>query len=288
MKAEAVLAGLDAVFFDMQDVGARFYTYAYTMTDAMALCAKHGIRFIVLDRPNPIGGLKAEGTILDRRFATSVGRFPTATRSGLTIGEFALLANETENIGCDLSVIACEGWKREMDFDDTDLIFVAPSPNLPTVDAAFCYIGTCIFEGTNVSEGRGTTKPFEYIGAPWLRNDELADIMENFKLEGVRFRSVCFRPAFSKYCGETCRGLQLHITDYDRFEPFRCGLTLLNVIRKMHSEFEFTGFIDLLAGTDRLRKPDFDVDKFISAEQSKLSEFEEKTRQYHLYRTPAV
>ena len=281
MKAEAVLAGLDAVFFDMQDVGARFYTYAYTMTDAMALCAKHGIRFIVLDRPNPIGGLKAEGTILDRRFATSVGRFPTATRSGLTIGEFALLANETENIGCDLSVIACEGWKREMDFDDTDLIFVAPSPNLPTVDAAFCYIGTCIFEGTNVSEGRGTTKPFETIGAPWLDADAVLSLIG--EQAGVRLRKTVFVPTFSKYAGVACEGISLHITDRDAFLPFIVGIRLLEAIRKTHKEMEITPFMKSLIGTDAIFSPDFDAEAWMANEAEKVARWQRTTEKIYIY-----
>lgn len=280
-ESEKVLASLDNVVFDIQDVGARFYTYAYTMTDTMKLCAKHGVKFFVLDRPNPLGGIKAEGTVLDRRFSSFVGRFPTPTRCGLTIGEFALMMNETENIGCDMTVIPMDGWKRDMYYDDTDLIFIQPSPNIPTVDTAFAYIGTCVFEGTNISEGRGTTKPFEMIGAPWL--DSKAVIERIGQQDGVILRDCSFTPTFSDYKDSFCHGIQLHITDRDKFLPFAVGVRLLDAIRKTHSEFEFDAFIINLLGTDMILQADFNPEKFIAEEQKKVDEWQKFSKKWYLY-----
>lgn len=280
-ESEKALASLDTVIFDIQDVGARFYTYAYTMTDTMRLCAEKNIKFVVLDRPNPLGGIRAEGTVLDRKFSSFVGRFPTPTRSGLTIGEFALMMNETENIGCDLAVIPMEGWKREMYYDDTDLVFIQPSPNIPTVDTAFTYIGTCIFEGTNLSEGRGTTKPFEMIGAPWLDSEKIIDEMGH--PEGVILRECSFTPTFSKHEGSFCHGIQLHITDRNSFSPFAVGIKLLDSIRKTHGEFETDPFITKLLGTDVILKNDFSVDSFLSLEAQKTSEWQSLSKKWYLY-----
>ena len=280
-KAEEALIDLDTVFFDMQDVGARFYTYAYTMTDTMALCAKHGIRFIVLDRPNPLGGIRVEGTLLERRFATFVGRFPTPTRSALTIGEFAKMINDTEGIGCELTVVPCEGWSREMYFDDTDLAFIPPSPNLPTVDAAFAYIGTCIFEGTNVSEGRGTTKPFELIGAPWLDVDAVLSLVG--EQDGVRFRKTVFVPSFSKYAGQACNGICLHITDREAFSPFAVGIRLLQAMRKNNEELVISPYIKSLLGTDAIFSANFDAEAWILSETEKVALWQRESARWYLY-----
>lgn len=280
-ESEKILASLDTVIFDIQDVGARFYTYAYTMTDTMKLCAEHGVKYVVLDRPNPIGGIKIEGTILDRRFSSFVGRFPTPTRCGLTIGEFAVMMNETENIGCDLTVIPIDGWKRGMYYDDTDLVFIQPSPNIPTVDTALVYIGTCIFEETNLSEGRGTTRPFEMIGAPWL--DSAAVIESMGQQKGVILRECSFTPTFSDYKDAFCRGIQLHITDRDDFSPFEVGIRLLDTIRRTHSEFEISPSIVNLIGTDDIFRPDFTVDSFIEREEQKCAEWQEFSKKWYLY-----
>lgn len=280
-ESEKALVSLDTVIFDIQDVGARFYTYAYTMTDTMKLCAEYGIKFVVLDRPNPLGGLKAEGAILDRRFSSFVGRFPTPTRCGLTIGEFALMMNETENIGCDLTVIPMECWKRELHYDETDLVFIQPSPNIPTVDTAFVYIGTCIFEETNLSEGRGTTKPFEMIGAPWL--DSKAVIERAGEQAGVVLRECSFIPTFSDYEGIFCHGIQLHVTDRDVFSPFAVGIKLLDAIRKTHSEFEIDPSIANLIGTDDILKTGFNAEEFVSNYQKKVDEWQDFSRKWYIY-----
>ena len=168
-----ILSSLDALVFDIQDIGARFYTYIYTLSYAMEDCAAHGKEMIVFDRLNPLGGMRPEGTVLDRRFSSSIGRFPIATRFNMTVGEYAMFINKTENINCHLTVIPISGWYRDCIFSDTDLPWVSPSPNIPTPDSVFCYIGTCLAEGTNLSEGRGTVHPFETVGAPWLDSNEL-------------------------------------------------------------------------------------------------------------------
>lgn len=280
-EGEQALKTLDTVIFDIQDVGARFYTYAYTMTDAMKICAQNGVKFVVLDRPNPLGGKTVEGAILDRKFSSFVGRFPTPTRCGLTIGEFAKMMNETENIGCDLNVIPMKNWKREMYFDETNLVFIQPSPNIPTVDTAFCYVGTCIFEGSNLSEGRGTTKPFEMIGAPWLNAKKVIEKVG--KQQGVILRECSFTPTFSKFKDEFCKGIQLHITNRDEFCPVEVGLRIYQAIRETHKEFEPNGFMAKLVGTDEVLNSNFDVEKFISKQKEKAIEWQEKSKKWYLY-----
>ncbi len=278
---EKILTSLDTVIFDIQDVGARFYTYTYTMTDAMKLCAAHGLSFTVLDRPNPIGGTKAEGTVLNSRFSSFVGRFPTPTRCGLTIGEFAAMMNETQSIGCDLTVIGLEGWSRDMYYDDTDLVFINPSPNIPTVDTAFSYIGTCIFEETNISEGRGTTKPFEIIGAPWLDSKKI--IGKVGIQDGVLLRECSFTPTFSDYRNTLCRGIQLHITDRDAYSPFATGIRLFHAIKETHAEFKTEPAIVNLLGSDEIFKEDFDAEAFIAEENAKTKKWQDFSRKWQLY-----
>ena len=288
---DKVLEELDAVAFDIQDVGARFYTYIYTLSYAMEDCAKAGKRFIVFDRINPVGGACPQGSVLDRKFSSFVGRYPTATRHNLTVGEFARFINETENIGCDLTVIPVKGWKREMFFDETDLVFIPPSPNIPTVECCFAYLATCLFEGTNISEGRGTAKPFVFIGAPWLDHEAIAERMNALQLQGVKFRPCFFTPSASKHKNTECKGIQLHITDRRSFNPFESGMRLLDLIRKTHKEFEFIApyspnasyFIDLLLGSDELRNQNFDVDKFSKKQNEKLKEYQQKVERYYLY-----
>lgn len=274
-------SSLDAVIFDIQDIGARFYTYQYTMTDMMQFCARCGVKFFVLDRPDPLGGIKAEGSVLDRRFSSFVGRFPTPTRPALTIGEFALMMNESENIGCDLCVIPMEGWHRDMYYDDTDLVFIQPSPNMPTIDTAFSYIGTCIFEGTNLSEGRGTTKPFEIIGAPWLDSAEV--IQDVGQQEGVILRTCSFTPTFSDYKDVFCHGIQLHVTDRGKYSPFAVGMRVLNAIKKNHKEFELNPFIANLVGSDEIFSEDFNVEEFIKRESEKTAEWQLYSKKWYMY-----
>ena len=286
---QEVLDTLDAVVFDIQDVGARFYTYIYTLSYVMEDCAAAGKEVIVLDRLNPLGG-RCEGSVLQRPYASFVGRYPIATRHGLTVGEFARYINSTEGIGCRLTVIPVRGWSRDVQFCDTDLSFIPPSPNLPTHTSALCYIGTCLSEGTNLSEGRGTTRPFEMIGAPWLRAEEVADRMRSLALPGVCFRPCCFTPTFSKHAGVMCRGVALHVTDPDAFRPFESGLRLFDHIRRTHAEFELTPpdsagvrFIDRLLGCDDFGRDDFDVDTLLAREAAKLDDYRTAVAPYLLY-----
>lgn len=289
--AKEILDGLDIVAFDIQDVGARFYTYMYTLSYAMEDCAAAGKRMLVLDRINPVGGVAPEGTVLDTKFSSFVGRFALATRYNLTIGEFAEYINDSENIGCDLTVVPVEGWTRDMFYDETDLAWVPPSPNIPTVESCFCYLASCLFEGTNMSEGRGTAKPFELIGAPWLESEGVAAAMNQMKLPGVKFRPCCFTPAFSKHTGTACKGLQIHITDRRSFKPIETGLRLMELIRKTHDEFEFLKpcaendpyFIDLLLGSSEPRKDNFDTEAFLKSQEQKIRDYEAKIKKYYLY-----
>lgn len=281
-EAEKVMAGLDTVIFDIQEVGARFYTYQYTMTDAMKLCAENGVSFVVLDRPNPLGGIRTEGTVLDMNYSSFVGRFPTPTRPALTIGEFALMMNEKGSIGCELSVIPMVGWKRDMYYDDTDLVFIQPSPNIPTLDTAFCYIGTCIFEDTNLSEGRGTTKPFEIIGAPWLDSKKVIDTLG--KQDGVILRECSFVPAFSDYKDTFCHGIQLHITDRNVFNPFETGMRILDAVRRTHKEFEIYHDIVYLLGNADVFDEAFDIASFFGKQGKKTEEWKKRSEKWYLYR----
>lgn len=290
IKAE-IMDTIDVIVFDIQDVGARFYTYLYTLAYAMEDCAKANKKVFVLDRPNPISCKKPQGTVLDNEFKSFVGRFPIATSYGLTIGEYALYINKEFNINCDLEIVKMSGYDRLKYYDETDLTWIAPSPNLPTIDSCICYIGTCLFEGTNVSEGRGTTKPFETIGAPWLKADVVIDEIKKHNLKGINLRETYFKPTFSKHQNELCRGIQIHIDNRDEFEAFKMGVLLVDTIRNIHDEFEFLPplkeggkpFIDLLLGTDAIRKKDFRVDEFLNAQQIKLDEYTKKIEKYKIY-----
>jgi uncharacterized protein YbbC (DUF1343 family) len=254
------LAGLDVLLFDIQDVGVRFYTYLYTMSLSMVACAEAGVPFVVLDRPNPLGGVDVAGNILDPDFASFVGLYPIPVQYGLTIGELARLFNDEFGIGAELHVVDMHGWQRDMCWQDTGLPWVAPSPNIPTADTANVYPGMCFFEGTNVSEGRGTTRPFEQVGAPYIDGFGLADELNALNLPGAIFRPVFFRAAFSKYEGVSCPGVQLHTTPGESFQPVRVGFAALAAVRRAYQN-DFTwrtnqqGIhnFDKLAGTDRIR-----------------------------------
>jgi len=271
---------LDCIFFDIADIGSRYYTYQYTMTEAMEVCAAANIPFVVLDRP-PVIGCFAEGNILDVNYSSFVGKYATAARTGLTIGEFAKYINKTENIGCDLTVVPCENVRRAMYFEETGLPFVMPSPNIPTVDTALVYVGTCLFEGTNLSEGRGTTKPFELFGAPWMK---CRDVIEKMgKQDGCLLRETYFTPQFSKHAGELCAGIQLHVTDRTVFRPFDVGVRLVHTIRELHPEFEYRSFIKNLFGSDAICADDFDCERYLAGLDKPLVEYRKKIEDYTLY-----
>jgi uncharacterized protein YbbC (DUF1343 family) len=257
-----MLAEVDVLVFDIQDVGARQYTYFSTMALALQAAAEAGLPFVVLDRPNPIGGA-VEGNLLDPRFASFVGLYPVASRHGLTAGEFARLVNAEFGIGAELTVVPLEGWHRDLWLDATNLEWVRPSPNLPTLSSAMHYPGTVFFEGTNVAEGRGSELPFEQVGAPWLRAEEVAAAMNALGLAGVRFEPVTFdvRAGARKFPGETLAGVRLIAEDRARYEPVRAALLLIDAIRRLHpEEFQWRGggdgalyTLDRLIGTDRVR-----------------------------------
>lgn len=291
---EKMLEDVDALVYDIQDVGARFYTYLYTMSYAMEAAKEFNKKFIVLDRPNPLGGIETEGAILNTEFTSFVGKYPISTRYGLTIGELAKLFNREADINCDLELVEMEGWKREMYFEDTGLDFIAPSPNIPTMDAALVYIGTCLFEGINVSEGRGTTQPFEVIGAPWIDGERWAQELNDIGLKGVKFRPHYFIPTFSKYKNQLCRGVQVHVRDKDIIEPYKVGVAMVNNLAQNYEEFEFLPpyseggqqHFDLLAGTHKLRESilNGNVDEFLNSLDGELKEFDRIRDKYIIYR----
>jgi len=259
------LDGLDTLVVDLQDVGSRYYTFVWTMALAMRAAARVALPVVVLDRPNPLGGQRLEGNMPDPRFASFVGLYPLPTRHGLTIGELAGYLNDTHGLGSDLTVVPMLGWRRAMLWEATGLPFVAPSPNMPTVDTARVYPGGCLIEGTNLSEGRGTTRPFEWVGAPYLDGPGLARALDRRGLPGARFRAIGFEPAFHKWKGRRCGGVQVHVTDPDRFKPVATYLALLAEARRQAPhhfrwrkppyEFEWRKLpIDLLGGGPSMRR----------------------------------
>jgi uncharacterized protein YbbC (DUF1343 family) len=257
------LQNIDVMVCDLQDVGSRYYTFIWTMALAMQVCAKVGKPFFVLDRPNPLGGTVLEGPVLDLNFASFVGLYAVPVQHGMTIGEMAQWVNGTYDIGADLTVIPMRGWKRSMDFAATGLPWVGPSPNMPTLDTARVYPGGCLIEGTLLSEGRGTTRPFEIIGAPYIQPEALAADLNAQKLPGVCFRACRFEPTFHKFQNELCGGVQVHVTG-PSFAPFVTYLILIQTIRRLYPkqfawrpppyEYEMEKLpFDILCGDDRVR-----------------------------------
>lgn len=236
--SKEILDPIDILAIDIQDCGSRYYTFIYTMAYSMMACKEFGKTFVVFDRPNPINGIKVEGNLLELEYRSFVGYYSIPQRHGMTIGELALLFNEEYGIGCDLKVIPMQNYERYMSYEDTHLPWVIPTPNLPKIETAYVYNTTCVFEGTNVAEGRGTTTPFELIGAPWFKSEQLADELNSYKLPGVYFRPQYFTPTFAKYQGELCGGVFVHITDRDAFDSMAASWTMLEHIRHNYSEFK--------------------------------------------------
>ncbi|XXM70556.1 exo-beta-N-acetylmuramidase NamZ family protein [Lysinibacillus sphaericus] len=289
-----MLENVEVLLFDIQDVGTRFYTYIYTMAYAMEAAKENDIPIIVLDRPNPLSGSKVEGPVLDMEYSSFVGNYSIPLRHGMTVGELAKLFNTEFDIGADLTVVEMEGWKRDKYYDETPLEFVMPSPNMPTLDTALVYPGAALIEGTNVSEGRGTTKPFELIGAPFINAADLADELNGLKLEGVTFRAASFTPASSKHAGKLSHGIQIHVTDRDTFKPVETGLHIVKTIHDMYPEdFQFRAensagisFFDNLIGNGWIREgieEGRSVDEMIAQWQPELKEFNKVRKQYLLY-----
>ncbi len=289
--SEEMLDAFDVLVFDIQDVGARFYTYLYSLSYAMEACARADKEMIVLDRVNPLGGVKRCGTVLDTAFSSFVGDYELPTQYGLTIGEYALYVKDYLGLKLPLTVVPLEGWERQMYLDDTDLPWVAPSPNCPDLAAALCYIGTCVFEGTNLSEGRGTTLPFQVIGAPFLDGDRLEAAMNALHLPGLYFRATAFTPTFSKWEGEMCKGVQMHITDRESCDAFAGGLLLLDTVREQAGDrFEYRHWgdeskfpLDRLLGTDAYRIGRLTARELIEQSREPVKEFSRRVQQYLLY-----
>lgn len=300
-----MLENLDTIVFDIQDVGARFYTYVSTMAYAIEAAIENEKDFVVLDRPNPIGG-DVEGFKSDA--PSFIGLYPTVQEHGMTAGEWALyifeefIKPEYEKKGVEIKtkvdVVELEGWTRDMYYEETNLPWVQPSPNMPTVDTALVYTGTCIFEGTNLSEGRGTTKPFEYIGAPYIKDPfALAQKMNSYGLEGVTFRPTSFKPSFNKFANKDCNGVQVHVTDRDAFDAVKASLALMFTIENMYpQDFKYldddkpgvASSIDLRIGimdfTDRLEKGEFTREDVVNSVEKGGEEFKKETEKYYLYK----
>ena len=281
-RLDEILSRVDAVVYDIQDVGARYYTYLCNLTQVMRAAVRVHIPVIVLDRPNPIGGVRIEGEVLDEQFTSFIGEFAIPTRYGMTVGEYARYVNAEKGIGCELQVIECVGWKRHMYADQTDLLFVNPSPNIPSVGCAINYIATGIYEATNVSEGRGTTRPFDLIGAPFIDAFALADRMNALNLPGVIFRAAHFTPAFNKHAGELCGGVELHVTDREAYSPFAVLLYLYDAVRRYP---EFTADprgLRLRFGTEALSS-DFDPATLLAEASARCDRFREQIKPYLIY-----
>ena len=260
-----MLEGLDALVIDLQDIGARIYTFIYTMANCLRAAGRHGVPVIVCDRPNPIGGVRVEGPMLEPGFESFVGQYPIPMRHGMTVGELAQLFNEHFRLGAALEVVQMEGWRREQYWDETGAPWVMPSPNIPTLDSAIVYPGTVLFEGTMLSEGRGTTRPFELVGAPWIDADAFAERMNRLGLAGVHFRPATFEPTFQKHAKTPCGGCQIHVTDRQAFAPVAVGAALLREFhgtapkqfawRQPPYEYEHDKLpIEILAGSSALRE----------------------------------
>ena len=286
---DAMLTGVDTLVYDIQDVGARTYTYISTLLEVMHAAAQHQLPLVVLDRPNPIGGDQVEGNVLDPRFVSFVGPAPIAMRYGLTIGELGHLFNGELGVGAELTVVQLQGWQRSMWFDQTELSWVNPSPNLRSLPAAALYPGIVLVEGTNLSEGRGTERPFEWIGAPWLDGQALADALNGAALAGVRFRPSDQTPDSSKFAGQACRGVIIEVVDRFQVRSMELGLRLLAAARAVAGGRVqlMANTFDRLAGTDQVRKAieaARPVEDIVAAWQPELVHFRSVREKYLLYR----
>lgn len=271
----SMLKDINVLAIDLQDVGSRYYTFIWTMELCMQACLEMNKSVVLLDRPNPIGGYKTEGPVLDSEYASFVGQRPLPIRHGMTIGEIGTYFHNEFYPSLDFYTVTMKGWGRKMWFDETRFPWVMPSPNIPTLDTATVYPGTCLLEGTNISEGRGTNRPFEVFGAPFIEPSHLVKYLESLKLPGVVFRPLFFQPAFQKHAGHLCGGAQIHIINRKLFKPFKTGVAIIKTIFSLYPqqfswkqppyEYEKEKMpIDILAGTDKIRK---DIEKGVSLKQ---------------------
>lgn len=294
---EDMLSDVDTLVFDMQDVGCRIYTFVYTLANCMRAARKLGKRVIVCDRPNPISGNHVSGNVLEPDYASFVGQFPLPTRHGMTVGELAHLFNEHFKIGCDLEIVPMSGWQRQFWHDETDAPWVLPSPNMPTLDSATVFPGTVHFEGTQVSEGRGTTRPFELIGAPYIDADEYALALNELNLPGVFFRACVFQPTFQKHSGVSCAGVQIHVLDRVIYEPVSAGVAMVKLAFDLYQDnfrwkeppYEYVydkNPFDVIAGTNRTREA-FEqgttLSQIFASWQGPLDVFLKTRKQYLMY-----
>jgi uncharacterized protein YbbC (DUF1343 family) len=288
-----MLAGLDALVIDLQDIGARIYTFVYTMAHCLRAAARHGVPVIVCDRPNPIGVDAVEGPVLEPGYESFVGLFPIPMRHGMTIGELATLFNERFGIGATLEVVPLEGWHRGMYWDDTGLPWVMPSPNMPALETAVVYPGGVLFEGTQLSEGRGTTRPFELLGAPWVDAERVAARLNALGVAGAHFRLVVVEPTFHKHAREACGGVQIHVTDRPAFRPVLAGVAVMGEFHRAAPDrfawrqppYEYVHDrmpIDILAGSDRLRRA---IEADVPAREI-AGEWEQGTKAFEATREP--
>ncbi|MBU1056293.1 MAG: DUF1343 domain-containing protein [Proteobacteria bacterium] len=288
---------IDILLVDLQDVGTRVYTFIYTMSYCLEAAKKFGKKVVILDRPNPIGGIAVEGNILSSEYISFVGRYPIPMRHGLTIGELAQLFNKHFNINCDLEVIPMKGWRRDMFFWQTSLPWITPSPNLPNPVSAIVYPGQVIWEGTNISEGRGTTQPFEIFGAPFVETDKIISFLGGNKLSGAILRPVAFEPTSNKWQGELCRGFQIHVTDPIKYKPYYSSLKLLQAVfqccrnnfawKLPPYEYEFEKYpIDLISGNHEIRSAienNVDIEDIEKSWKVELEQYLDISSKYHLY-----
>jgi uncharacterized protein YbbC (DUF1343 family) len=294
---EEMLQDVDTLVFDMQDVGCRIYTFNYTMANCMRAAKRFGKRVIVCDRPNPIGGVAVEGNVLDPEYASFVGQFPMPTRYGMTVGELARMFNDHFEINCDLEVVNLNGWKRACWLDETDAPWVMPSPNIPTVDTTVVFPATVHFEGTQLSEGRGTTRPFELVGAPYIVPEHYAEHLNAIGFPGVYFRSCVFQPTFQKHGGVSCGGVQIHVTNRETFEPVIVGIAMVKAAFDMYRAdfrwkvppYEYVydrNPFDVIAGTNEIREAFERGDSWESIQaswQAGLNDFKQIREKYLLY-----
>lgn len=283
-----MLKGIDMLLFDIQDAGVRFYTYITTLGDCMEAAAEQEIPFVVLDRPNPLADTAIEGRLLDiARFKSGVGAYVIPIRYGLTIGELAGFINDGLKKPAKLTVVKMKNYRRSLWYDQTGLQWVAPSPNIPSLATAIVYPGMCLIEGTNVSEGRGTTQPFEMIGAPWINGDKLAEQLNALKLPGVLFRAASFTPTFSKFKDQTCNGIQVHVVDRQQFQAVRVVLHILATLKRDYpDQFQWLKSIDRLSGSDDLRLAidrNTPVDDILASWAPELKKFDAARKRYFLY-----
>lgn len=297
IPTDEMMDAIDILLVDIQDVGTRVYTFVYTLSYCMEAAARHGKKVVILDRPNPVGGIQVEGNLLLPEYASFVGRYPIPMRHGLTIGEFASFINSRHDIGCDLTILPMTGWRRQMYFSDTGLPWIAPSPNLPTPVSAMVYPGQVLLEGTNISEGRGTTQPFELFGAPFIDPRKIIAMLGGNELAGAILRPVVFEPTSGKWAGTPCHGFQIHVTDPAAFLPYATTIQLLTAIYRNHPdqfawkmppyEYEYEKKpIDLITGDPKIRKQ-IEAGEDIAAMRSQWEEAEirflELARPFYLY-----